>query len=253
MRNRNTLIIGKVLFDFSSLPSTNQYAQELLAAGGLEEGTVISTRRQTHGKGQAGATWESQPDQNITLSVVLYPDFLKARAHFSLNQALALAVRDLVAAQVQDPVYIKWPNDIYICDGKTAGILVQTSLSGSRFQYCIAGIGINVNQTVFPDHLPNPVSLALAEGRQYDLPTLRQSLFLQLETRYLQLRAGESERIRLEYLRHLYRMETSCLFRRKDGSVIEGAISGVDEQGRLLIRHGAREEHFEMKEVSFAQ
>ncbi len=254
MRNRNTLLIGKVLLEFASLPSTNAYAQELLAGSAPEEGTVVSTWRQTQGKGQAGAGWESEAYQNISLSIILYPVFLNAQAHFLLNQCIALAVHDLVTANVSSPVYIKWPNDIYIGDGKTAGILIQTSMSGTRFQHCIAGIGINVNQLEFPLHLPNPVSLAQVEDRTFDLEALRAELFLHLESRYAQLRTGHHERIRHDYLDRLYRKDLTCLFKRPDGTIFEGAITGVAEHGRLCIRHAnGMEEQFEVKEVSFAQ
>ncbi len=251
MRNSNTLFIGKVLLDFPSLASTNQYAQDLLAEGRPEEGTVISTRRQTQGKGQAGTAWESAPLQNITLSVILYPAFLEAQSHFALNQAVALAVHDLVASHVSGPVYIKWPNDIYIGDGKTAGILIQTAMKGARFQYCIAGIGINVNQTDFPPNLPNPASMAIAEGSAFDLDALCNSLFLHLETRYRQLRNGASEHIREEYLKRLYRKDMPATFLRRDGRAFDGRITGVSRQGKLIIWNEGREEEFDVKEVSF--
>lgn len=251
MRNSNTLLIGKVLLEYPALPSTNQFALDLLAESRPEEGTVISTWRQTEGKGQAGSVWESEAHQNITLSVILYPSFLSGQFHFALNQAIALAVHDLVAAYVTGPVYIKWPNDIYIGEGKTAGILIQTALKGGHFQHCVAGIGINVNQTAFLERLPNPTSIALAEGCAFDLHALRNSLFLHLESRYRQLRNGASQRIREEYLQQLYRKDVPAQFRRPDGRVFEGHITGVSEQGRLLVRTEGKEEQFDVKEVSF--
>jgi BirA family transcriptional regulator, biotin operon repressor / biotin---[acetyl-CoA-carboxylase] ligase len=252
LRNSNTLLIGKVLLDFPSLPSTNQYAQEWLAAERPDEGAVVSATAQTQGKGQGVTVWESEPGRNIALSVILYPDFLPALSHFLLSQAIALGVRDFVASYVPGRVAVKWPNDIYISDGKAAGILIQNTLSGSRFQTCIAGIGINVNQTAFPAHVPNPVSLASATGRLFDLTELRETLFLCLEEWYLRLKAGETELIRESYLNHLYRFDADARFRRAGGSIFEGRIAGVTDQGRLVIRHSSGEEHFDLKGVSFA-
>ncbi|MBX2930299.1 MAG: biotin--[acetyl-CoA-carboxylase] ligase [Saprospiraceae bacterium] len=251
MRNSNTLLIGKVLLDFSSLPSTNQYAQEWLAAERPDEGAVVSARAQTQGKGQGTTAWESEPGRNIALSVILYPYFLPAVSHFLLSQTIALGARDFVASYVPGQVTIKWPNDIYINNRKVAGILIQNTLNGSRFQTCIAGIGINVNQTEFPAHLPNPVSFAASTGSTFELAELRESLFLCLEEWYLKLKAGETEQIRQTYLNNLYRFRTDARFRRADGSIFEGRITGVTDQGRLLIRHSDGEEHFDLKEVSF--
>lgn len=251
MRNRNTLFVGKVLLDFPSLPSTNLYALDMLSEGRPDEGTVISARSQTEGRGQAGASWESEPEKNILLSVILYPDFVNTNAHFFLNQAIALAVRDLVGSLVVQPVYIKWPNDIYIADQKTAGILLQTSIKGFLFQHCVAGIGINVNQTAFPEHLLKAVSPAMLMGREWNLHELREELFLCIEERYLQLRVGHTDTIREEYLRHLYRFGELARFQRKDGHIFEGRITDVSPQGLLQVQHEDGISAFDVKEVTF--
>ncbi|HRF38357.1 MAG TPA: biotin--[acetyl-CoA-carboxylase] ligase, partial [Saprospiraceae bacterium] len=62
--------MGKVLLDFPVLPSTNLFALDMLSEGRPDEGTVISARSQTEGRGQAGASWESEPGKNILLSVI---------------------------------------------------------------------------------------------------------------------------------------------------------------------------------------
>lgn len=243
--------MGKVLLDFPVLPSTNLFALDMLSEGRPDEGTVIAARGQTQGKGQAGASWESEPGKNILLSVILYPGFVDTAAHFSLNQAIALAVRDTIAGLVPQSVAVKWPNDIYIEDRKTAGILLQTSIKGFRFQYCVAGIGINVNQTTFSEHLPNAVSPAMLTGQESDLHEVREDLLLSLEERYLQLRAGQTEAICEEYLRHLYRFDEPALFQRKDGHVFEGRIIGVTPQGLLQVRHEQGISAYDVKEVAF--
>lgn len=252
MRNRNTSQIGKVLLEFDTLPSTNTYALALLAEGGIEEGTVVSAKYQTRGVGQAGASWESEAGQNLLLSIILYPTFLEASAHFLLNQAVALAVSDLLSAHSRRPVAVKWPNDVYLGQGKAAGILLQTSLRGSYFQHAVVGIGINVNQRVFSAHLPNPVSLALCEGKTFDLASLRQELCFLLEARYRQLREGQAERIQNDYQQRLYRLHTRSGFARPDGQRFEGVIAGVAADGRLRIRHdNGAEELFALKEIIY--
>ncbi len=252
MRNRNTSQIGKVLLEFDTLPSTNAYAQALLAEEGVEEGTVVSARYQTRGAGQAGASWESEAGQNLLLSVILYPTFLEASAHFLLNQAVALAVSDLLTAHSAHTVAIKWPNDVYICQGKVAGILLQTSLRGSYFQHGIAGIGINVNQTTFPAHLPNPTSLALCEGKTFDPASLRQELCFFLGMRYQQLQEGQAAQIQKDYLQRLYRLHTQSWFARPDGQRFEGVIVGVAADGRLKVQHhNGAEELFALKEIIY--
>lgn len=96
--NKNTLFIGKVIHHFEQLPSTNSFANDLLAKNKPSEGTVISASNQVAGKGQHGSIWETSANQNITLSVILYPTFLLPKHQFWLSQAVALAVRDFVSA-----------------------------------------------------------------------------------------------------------------------------------------------------------
>jgi len=251
LSNSNTLCIGKVLHDFPVLPSTNEYALELLALGRPEEGTVIATAHQTHGRGQAGTRWEASPHDNLTLSIILYPGFLEAQAGFLLSQAIALAVRDTIADTIGFPASIKWPNDIYIAGKKTAGILLQTALSGRHFQYCVAGIGINVNQTSFPAELPNPGSLALATGTAVPIIPFREWLFRNLAIRYRQLQYDSAETLRTDYLRHLYQLEKVCLFQEPDGTRFEGRITGVSPTGKLLVQQQEKTRRFDIKEITF--
>ncbi|MCB0594145.1 MAG: biotin--[acetyl-CoA-carboxylase] ligase [Lewinellaceae bacterium] len=249
MRKKNTLFIGKVFHEFPALPSTNLYALELLSKSKPSEGTVVSAVHQTAGRGQIGSSWDAKAGQNITLSVILYPSFLPARQQFSLTQAVALSVRDLAARYTEKPVKVKWPNDIYIGNGKVAGILIQTTLSHKGFQNCVAGVGVNVNQQQFSPLLPNPTSLSLAAGRFFELPPLIEEYCQALEHRYLQLKNGRLQAIGEEYLRHLYGIGRKKLFERPGGEQFTGQVSGVNADGQLLIRHNGREEAFHLKEV----
>lgn len=249
MDKKNTLFIGKVLQEFDDLPSTNLYALELLTKSKPPEGLVISAAFQTAGQGQIGSRWESQAGQNLTLSVILYPVFLPPRQQFALNQAVALSVRDLVASYGQKSVFVKWPNDIYVNHRKIAGILIQNTLSGSTLQSSVAGVGLNVNQEVFPAGLPNPTSLCLETGQAHCLPTLRQAFFSLLEQRYLQLKSGHFAQLDEAYRACLYGYQQRFLFERPEGEQFEGKILGVGPQGHLRVGHRGGEEAFQFKQI----
>ena len=94
----NTLFIGKVYYRFDELPSTNDRAAELLAKSKPPEGSVVRADSQSAGRGQFGSRWESAAGKNLTLSIILYPNWLEARAQFYLGMAVALGVRDAVLA-----------------------------------------------------------------------------------------------------------------------------------------------------------
>ncbi|RMG78709.1 MAG: biotin--[acetyl-CoA-carboxylase] ligase [Bacteroidetes bacterium] len=248
----NTLFVGKVLKQFSALPSTNEYAIELLSKNKPPEGTVILTPNQFAGRGQIGNGWESEPGKNITLSVLLYPAFLAVSRQFLLNQTVAVALKDCLAPLVPGVVSVKWPNDIYIGHKKVCGTLIQNTLSGAKITSSVVGIGINVNQTTFQTNPPNPTSLALETGQTFDLETLQNRLFQCLEQRYLQLKTGQTERIERAYLDALYRRDEMALFRRLNEDTFFGKIRGVTPTGKLIIEDEfGHFEHFAVKEIRF--
>ena len=122
-----TLFIGQNTIYLKSVDSTNSYASELLRQNNVPEGTLIYTFEQTKGRGQRGNSWESEPNKNIALSLVLHPSFLSADKQYLLSKITSLAVADLLAEMLEssakeNKVKIKWPNDIYISEKKIGGI-----------------------------------------------------------------------------------------------------------------------------------
>lgn len=60
-------------------------------------------------------------------------------------------------------------NDIYFKDQKIAGILIKNEIKGMMLGTSIIGIGLNVNQTSFSESPPNPISMKMITGKDYDL------------------------------------------------------------------------------------
>jgi BirA family transcriptional regulator, biotin operon repressor / biotin---[acetyl-CoA-carboxylase] ligase len=246
----NTLFVGKVLLAFEELPSTNAYAQELLATSKPIEGTVVTAAQQPAGRGQHGSSWESEAGKNLTCSFILHPGFLPATQHFALNKAVSLAVRDTVAHFCADQVVkIKWPNDIYIGDAKTCGILIQNTLQRGALGTSIVGIGLNVNQASFSNWIPNPTSLLLACGLENDPMVVLAHLCQNLEARYLKLKAGKQTEMDQAYLQQLYRYQEISIFQRPNGEILAGKIIGVDPIGKLMVQFDAWVESFDLKEI----
>lgn len=246
----NTLFLGKVYLQFDELPSTNDYARELLAKSTPPEGTAIRAASQSAGRGQFGSTWESQPGKNLLISVILYPGWLPATAQFRLSEVTALALRETITEFLEpSTVRIKWPNDIYIDNRKTAGILIQNTIKSDVLVSSVVGIGLNVNQLDFPKSLPDATSMALAAGTAFDLERLTDRLFTCLERRYLQLKSGQTDALRADYHAHLLALGEVRDFARSDGARFEAVIQGVAMDGRLILHSPKGVEQVDVKAV----
>ena len=213
--------------------STNSYAVSLLSQKRPDEGFVVITDHQTHGKGLETNSWESEAGKNLTFSIILYPDF-EAEHQFTLNKAISLGIHDFLLNEINNvKASIKWPNDIYLNDKKACGILIQNSLIGNRFDYTIVGIGLNVNQMMFYSDAPNPISMKMITGREYNLEGLLERLHKAILIRYSQVKTTPRG-IDRDYRNALYRIKEWCYYEVKK-SVIYGKITGTNEYGQLLI------------------
>ena len=62
-------------------------------------------------------------------------------------------------------------------------MLIENILDGANIGMSIIGIGLDVNQTDFPEDLPNPVSMAQLTGRSYTLEEELARLLAEMQSR----------------------------------------------------------------------
>jgi len=230
--------------------STQNYLIDLSNKSELQEGIVINALSQFKGVGQFENKWESESGKNLTFSLLLKPRFLNPSSQFLLTQVLSLAISDYLLTQTDKPVSIKWPNDIYIGKKKICGILVKNQLLGTIFENSFCGIGLNVNQEIFPP-LPNPTSLFLETGKEFDLNKVLKAVLESINLRYNQLKEGKIETLERDYMERLLYKDVFAHYIYK-GSEIEARIFDVNEFGHLLLED--REGNTiccELKEISF--
>jgi BirA family biotin operon repressor/biotin-[acetyl-CoA-carboxylase] ligase len=234
--------IGHPFFELSEVDSTNNYAMQQVQAQMAEHGTTWFARYQNSGKGQRGKVWNAAPDLSIMMSTVLEPSFLTIDNQFLLNAAVALACFDFFNKYTNDATTIKWPNDLYWKDRKAGGILIENVLQGKKWKFSIAGIGININQTFFPDHLLNPVSLRQITGKPYHIIDLAKEVCSCLNNRWKQLITAKHEHLLADYYSHLYKAGESVKFKKNNG-FFEAVVTGVNENGELLLDTGEKTAH----------
>jgi BirA family biotin operon repressor/biotin-[acetyl-CoA-carboxylase] ligase len=245
------LPIGHAFIELESVDSTNNYAMARAAEGKASHGTLYFAYEQWAGKGQRGRTWTSTPGENIVLSAVIEPVALKFSQAFALSACVALACHDLFSRYAgAAETRIKWPNDIYWNDRKAGGILIENSFRGTDWVLAIAGMGININQTVFPESARNPVALRQITGRSFDVVGLARELGDCLDRRYTALTTGAGAGPLIsDYNDRLYRREETVRLK-KENAVFETVVQGVSPQGQLLTRD-VMERQFTFGEVEW--
>lgn len=239
-----------------TVDSTNRYAGRLLKTEQPPEGTIITAQYQTAGRGQRGNDWHGEPGKNLAMSIVLYPTFLSLNRQFALSQTVALGVYDCLNEILGSKVHIKWANDLYYGNKKIGGILIENNVNARNWVASIVGIGLNINQTEFSTHLPNPISLAMITGNEFDVLTIVKKLCHCVERQYLQLRADKLAHLHHTYRQLLYRYRETAQYQTADGNVMMGKIIDVTEQGKLVIAatdsNGvAALREFDIKEIKF--
>ena len=231
--------------------STNDFAAQIIQSGeNVFEGTVIVTDNQTAGRGQRGNTWEASIGENLTFSIILKPNFLKASDQFQLNVAVSLGVFDFLNEFIDERLTVKWSNDIYHENQKMGGILIENTLQGYHIGYSVVGIGLNINQSQFGNLRATSLRNITQNPLRYDLSEMLKELLECLEKNYLQIKNNNYESLKVRYLTNLFRFEEYHYFR-KNGHQFLGQIVGIDETGKLGIETEGIILYFDFKEVEF--
>ncbi len=239
------------LHKYKEVLSTNQMAMDWVSKGMAHEGDVIFADFQTAGKGTAYNHWESEPEKNLTLSLVLCPKHIEPGQQFLLTQIVSLALQHVVQAEIPHlPVKIKWPNDIYVENKKIAGVLIQNIIQGNEISFSIVGVGLNVNQRHFSSKAPNPVSIIHYKKEASDRESLFAKLIAELSKLYEQS-IYHQQRVEKEYLQSLYRFGQSGRFEATGKSFI-ATIKGITAYGQLMVTVESGEERvYNFKEIRF--
>ena len=191
-----TSIVGKNLYHFYSVDSTNAFAARLLAHGhDVPEGTLIVAESQTAGRGRLGRSWHSEREAGLYLSIVLRPKVPPSLAPlFTLGTAVAM--HNAVERDTRLDVDIKWPNDLLIDGKKVCGILAEIQAEVDRVKTMIIGVGVNVNHERFPPEIANhATSLRIASGRMQSRIEILVEFLEEFENLYLDFERKGPQRI----------------------------------------------------------
>ena len=217
--------------------STNAEGMQA-AANGAAEGSVFIAEEQTAGRGRAGHSWVSEPSTGIYVSLLLRPQIAPADA-LLLSLIAGIAAFDAVAGTTGVRPDIRWPNDLLIGDKKFCGILTEMNAEVTRVRYAVVGIGINVNQSKFPDELAGiATSLQLAAGHSWSRVALAASLLKAFDSEYRQLVSRDIAEARRAIFERFEQRSSFARGKRvhvEENGGYDGVTAGLDDRGFLLV------------------
>ena len=114
-----------------------------IAAEGAPAGTLVVANEQTAGRGRGGKSWQSSPGAGIWLTLIERPADSSGLEVLSLRVGLAAA--EALDRFAPEPIRLKWPNDLYLENGKLAGILVEARWREGSVEWVAIGLGVNVS------------------------------------------------------------------------------------------------------------
>lgn len=126
---------------YDSIGSTLDVAH-VLGSEGAPAGTLVLADVQTAGRGRLGRSWRSERGRGIWLTLVERPRDRAALDVLSLRIGLAAAAA--LDAFTDEPIALKWPNDLYVGGKKLAGILIEARWRDEHPEWVAIGFGLNV-------------------------------------------------------------------------------------------------------------
>ena len=212
----NTKLDAYKLISLDKIPSTQDWAHDLIAQKQANDRTVIVATAQTAGRGRYRRKWVSHTGN-------LYASFIYkiSERNPQLSYAIGVAVAETLIKFGLNPK-IKWPNDIMIDGKKISGILIEYAQN-----FVIVGIGVNIKTcpTVKEYHTTKINNFIKVDVKDVlnvlikKIDSMRSADFNEVRNRWTELALGINEKIKY----HGQEME----------------LIGLNVNGALILRHGS--------------
>ncbi|MGC1709612.1 MAG: biotin--[acetyl-CoA-carboxylase] ligase [Nitrosotalea sp.] len=249
-----TETIGRKIYYFNTIDSTQNFALKL-ASKPRENGSIVISEQQTHGRGRQNRKWAS-PRGGIWLSVLLKPNFEISQASlFPMLTSLALTVSIEKVLRLRPK--LKWPNDLTLDDKKVAGILVDASIESNQMDYLVIGVGINfkIQPSAITKIVRNSgnfygVTTLVGKKEKADPVLLLQAFLYELEQLYNKLVANNLHGIKSEWEKRSSTIGKNVRISSPSGE-IKGKAIGIDNDGALLISSKGKTQRLLVGDISY--
>ena len=239
IKNLKTDLIGKRVYYFEEIDSTQNFAQKI-ALDKKENGTIIIAEKQTSGRGRLDRKWTS-PKGGVWFSLIIHPKFDVSNSTL-VPIAGAVALSKSIKSILNIETSVKWPNDITLDGKKVAGMLVDASFQANNIEYLILGVGINfdidvkkLEKRLMKSSNFYGVSSLRAENDVTPPKLLLNEFLLEFEKTLLQLTKGEKSKIVKEWTKRADNIGKKIVINTSNGK-ISGIAQGIDNDGAMKVK-----------------
>ena len=222
--------IGRRIEYLKSTDSTNQTIFNFLKNEKMKSGNVLITDEQKSGKGRRGNHWFSSSEKSLTFSLLIKNDdkLLNKKLPLACGIAIVKAIKETTDVNCN----LKWPNDVLYDSKKIAGVLIE-----QKQNHFIVGIGINVNNTKFPESIEQKASsLELI----LDYPVQRETLLAKTFNHFEKLLSYDIKDIIIEWESFCNHMGIFVKFH-DSNDLINGEFIGLNQNGDAKIELNGEE------------
>lgn len=229
-----TEYIGREIYTFHEVESTNSVAKFLVKFG-VPEGSIVISEIQTKGKGIRGKKWES-PAGGIWLSIILKPMIEPSKAPL-ITLATGVTVAKTLR-RINIDARIKWPNDILINNKKVCGILTETNAKFNSVDYVIVGVGIDskLDINILADDLrEGTTSLENETQAEIKEAGIISNFLNEFEEIYNLFKEKKFDKILYDWRRLSQTVGSYVEIKQPLGKVLCGTAVGINNQGALIL------------------
>jgi len=195
---------------------------------------VVTAELQDGGRGRRGRRWSSGVANALTFSM-LWQVRERLQSLSAASLVVGVALRRALAELGTSDVRLKWPNDLLCTQGKLGGVLIE-GVPERGLGVLVIGIGINVR---VPSEVKSAIDQPIADvedlGVVADRSTILGVCLRHLIEALMQFESEGFARLRREWLTHAAFLSQQVALRHGHGETEHGIMTGIDEDGALLL------------------
>ena len=200
--------------------------------------TVFIAKRQTAGRGRSGKVWNSESEDSLYMSILLKPEIpIHQVPHLTLVFGLAACN----ALKKYANIGIKWPNDIILNRKKLSGILCESAMKEGKVEYVVLGIGVNVNNEVFPKEIEDiATSLKKEVDKNFSISKIAEEIINEFYCLYDEFIENGLENILNDYKNNCLTLLKYVIVKKNNESIKAFALD-ITNDGGLLVKNEDKE------------